>query len=141
MYNRQRGKRPRVGGMPEISLTPLIDTALVLLVIFMVATPMLNNAIKVDLPKGHVKEATGKQPEEITVYIDSQDKVYLNGHKVKKAELVSALEKQMAAKGSQQERVFVHADRSISYGSLIEVVDSIKGVPGVAHVVLATQKA
>ena len=48
----QRRRRLRRVTLPEISLTPLIDTALVLLVIFMVATPMMRNAIHIDLPEG-----------------------------------------------------------------------------------------
>ena len=53
-YNRRKRRASVL--MQEISLTPLIDMALTLLIIFMVTAPMLNNAIKVELPKGQAKE-------------------------------------------------------------------------------------
>ena len=57
----------------EITLTPLIDTALTLLIIFMVTTPMIQNSIKIDLPKGAAQEA-GKEQQEIVVSIDKKKK-------------------------------------------------------------------
>ena len=56
MIQHRRKSRRAAKHMPEISLTPLIDTALVLLVIFMVATPIMKNSLTIDLPKGHMKE-------------------------------------------------------------------------------------
>ena len=67
----RRYKRSQATGIPEITLTPLIDTALTLLVIFMVTSPLINNAIKVDLPKGNAQEAQGVQ-EDLVVHIDKQ---------------------------------------------------------------------
>ena len=54
-------KRTRRFSTPEISLTPLIDTALTLLVIFMITAPMIHNGIKVDLPQGNSKEVGSQQ--------------------------------------------------------------------------------
>ena len=52
---RSRGRRRRLQAMNDVSLTPLIDTALTLLIIFMVATPMMRNSIRVTLPSGQAK--------------------------------------------------------------------------------------
>ena len=63
---------------PEITLTPLIDTALTLLIIFMVTTPMIHNAIKVNLPRGRVKEDVGAT-QDLCVYIEKADLAHNKG--------------------------------------------------------------
>ena len=62
----RRSRRSSSMGIPEITLTPLIDTALTLLIIFMVTSPMINNGIKVDLPQGKVQEIQGIQENRTT---------------------------------------------------------------------------
>ena len=67
MYRYLRRRRKTGCLVPEITLTPLIDTALTLLIIFMVTTPMMHNAIKVNLPRGNVKEDRGSKQELIVL--------------------------------------------------------------------------
>ena len=123
--------------MFDISMTPLIDVALTLLVIFMVATPMIQNAIRVSLPKGQAKEDNGSR-EEIVVYVDKNKKIFFNGGELKQEELVDALKRKI---GNQKDKmVFVKADQVVPYGNVLELVDHIKVVGGISHVVLATQK-
>ena len=78
-FRSRRGRRSV--GLPEVTLTPLIDTALTLLVIFMITTPMMNNVIKINLPSSSVNEGDSKDQQETIVYIDKQGKLYLNGNK------------------------------------------------------------
>lgn len=121
----------------DISMTPLIDVALTLLVIFIIATPMMQNAIRVSLPKGKAKEDGGSR-QEIVVYVDKDKKIFFNGNEVKHDQLVDALKKKI---GDQKDKmVFVKADQTVSYGNVLELVDHIKVVGGISHVVLATQK-
>jgi biopolymer transport protein TolR len=123
--------------MLDISMTPLIDVALTLLVIFIVATPMMQNAIRVSLPKGKAKEDAGSR-QDIVVYVDKDKKIFFNGNEVKPDQLVDALKKKI---GDQKDKmVYVKADQVVSYGSVLELVDHIKVVGGISHVVLATQK-
>lgn len=118
-------------------MTPLIDTALTLLVIFMIATPMMQNAIRVSLPKGKAKEDAGSR-QEIVVYVDKDKKIFFNGNQVAYEKLIDELGKKI---GSQKDKmVFVKADQAVSYGSVLELVDHIKVVGGISHVILATQK-
>lgn len=133
----RRSRRSHSAALPEITLTPLIDTALTLLVIFMVTSPMLNNAIKVDLPKGNVKEDVGLQ-EDMVVHIDKKNRLFLNEQSIKSDQLVALLKKKV--NGKKNKTVYVKADKDINYGNVIELVDRIKVVEGIERVALATQK-
>ncbi len=137
MRMRQRRRRSSPAAV-EISLTPLIDTALTLLVIFMVATPMMHNAIKVNLPQSTSNDLTQATPEEVVVYIDKDQHVFLNGEPVTENALLAHLEKEL--KGKKEQLVFIKGDRDICYGKLIDIYDEIKGVNGVKYVAFATQK-
>lgn len=136
---RSRRRNRGQGATPTIVLTPLIDTALTLLVIFMVATPMMHRSIKVDLPKGHVDELKqAKHQQDIVVHIDKKGALYLNGNHIRQQELITAIKKLM--RGSSQETVVVKADEAVPYGTVITLVDMIKHVGGISYVALATQK-
>ena len=71
-----RSRRRQSSQLLDISLTPLVDTALTLLVIFMITTPMIQNAIRVSLPKGQAKEDADNQ-QELVVYVDKDKKLFL----------------------------------------------------------------
>ena len=135
--SRRRRARRKASAVLDISLTPLIDTALTLLVIFMITTPMIQNAIRVTLPKGNAKEDGGSQ-QELVVYVDKDTKLFFNTKELSKADLVTQLQD---AIGEQKDKmVFVKADQAVSYGNVLELVDHLKVIGGISHVVLATQK-
>jgi len=132
-----RRRRKKLTLFSEVSLTPLIDTALTLLIIFMVTTPMMQNAIKVNLPKGQVKEE-GDAKQDLVVYIDKDERLFFNGTPITNDKLVQEITKKV---GRDKERtVFIKADQGVRYGLVIETVDRIKVVGGVEYVALATQK-
>lgn len=132
---RKRRVRP---ALHDIPLTPLIDTALTLLIIFMVASPMLNNVIKVTLPKGKVQEGA-ELSQDLVVYIDQKNSIFFDGQIVDKTTLIAKL-KEMMKHQNQDAVIFVKADEHAQYGTVLELIDSIKSVGGVQHVALATQK-
>lgn len=130
-------RRRRTISLPEISLTPLIDTALTLLIIFMVTTPMMQNAIKVTLPKGQAKEDNNAK-QELVVYIDKDGKLFFGSAQMSKEQLIEEIKKNI---GNEKDKtVYVKADRVVCYGDVIELVDHIKVVGGVSYVALATKK-
>jgi len=133
-----RRRRKRVARLPEVSLTPLIDTALVLLVIFMVTTPIMHNSIVVDLPEGNMKEGADPTVSSCVVAITASEKLQLNGKAYTLDTLLAELAKQIAT--SKDKRVYVNCDRKASSGMLVKVVDSIKYVAGVERVVLSTER-
>ena len=136
-------KRHRRFSMPEISLTPLIDTALTLLIIFIITAPITQNGIKVDLPQGKSKEVDTTQ--EFVITINPADKndvnnknvvTYFNSFPVAENELVDLVKKNLAEK--QNVPVFVRGDKTVPYGKVIEIVDSLKQA-GVKYVAMSTK--
>ena len=120
----------------ELTLTPLIDTALTLLIIFMITAPMMRNAIKIALPDGTAKEA-GSAKQELVVYIDSKERIFFNDIELSLERLIPMVKESVGARN--QQTVFVRADKVVKYGHVIKVVDQIKVVGGVEYVALATQ--
>jgi len=127
--------------LPEVSLTPLIDTFATLLLIFMVTAPMVQNSIKVDLPRGKSKEVGGVAEELIVTLAKnakSSVEIYFNNEPLTRQELTNAVRK---AIGKREETpVFVRADEKIPYGNVIEVVDELKQA-GVKYVAMSTRPA
>jgi len=137
--NRVRKRRTRRFAMPELTLTPLIDTALTLLVIFMVTAPMVQNSIKVDLPQGNAKEVHDQQELVVSMIFDEKiNKIayYFNSYPIEVAELGEAVKK--ALYGRDDLPVYVRADQSISYGKVIEAVNQLKE-SGVRLVAMSTR--
>jgi biopolymer transport protein ExbD len=133
-----RRKRRPVAAI-EISLTPLIDTVLVLMITFMVAMPVMQNTLNVELPTG---AATDSRPDgktqTITIYIDRNNKLYVNEKPVRSREdLIRELGKMLSA--SREEVVYVSADCHVLYETVAQVIDDIKYLGGVRYVALATK--
>lgn len=138
----RRNARARGQTQATVSLTPLIDTALTLLVIFMVATPMMHRGIKVELPKGHTDEVKQAQKQQdLVVYVDKKKQLYLNGKAVTQTTLLSELKLLLASrKSGKDETVIVKGDGDASYDAILSVVDTLKHAGGITYVALATQK-
>jgi biopolymer transport protein ExbD len=141
---RRRYRQSSRTELPEVCLTPLIDTALTLLVIFMVTTPMIQNSLKIDLPEGNVNEAgTTPQQRELVITIDKQEKIYVNSMPTTLtalAKLVDTQLTQISPGGKKRVWISVDKDQSCSAGTLITVIDTLKGLKGVQDVAIATKR-
>lgn len=138
MYRKKRLRRRERHILTDISMTPLIDTVLVLLVIFMVATPVVQHAIKVSLPSAKMADALQQQSvQEAVIYINKDNELYFNNTHITMSELTEHLKNMSAG----EQRVLVHADQGVPYGKVVELVDVIKWMGGVKYVALATQKS
>lgn len=140
---KKRLRRSRMQRMeiPEISLTPLIDTALTLLIIFMVTTPMINNSIKIDLPQGKAQEANAQQ-QELVVSLAKDGTIMFNNIPVTLDNMGETIRQHLlqTAQG-QPRRVWLKIDREKSVETLVGVMDKIKFIEGVKDVVVATARS
>ncbi|GGD94364.1 protein TolR [Aureimonas endophytica] len=118
------GSRRRRGGrrrqpVSEINVTPMVDVMLCLLIIFMVAAPMLTVGVPLDLPETQAKALNAdKQPIEVSV--QKGGTVFIGESEIAAEEVVAKL--QAVAKTGYEERIFVRADKSADYGSVIKVM-------------------
>ena len=143
MKNRwSRKRRHNNKSNPEIGLTPLIDIAFTLLIIFMVTTPMLKkeNALQVELPQGKVKEISDTQKQDLIVSIDKSGKLSFNDKIVSEKKLIETLKSKSKQKKLLKKTIFVKADVNVGYGKVIDIVDKIKQIGGIQYVALATTK-
>ena len=128
--------------LPEISLTPLIDTALTLLIIFMVTTPMINNSIKIDLPQGKLQEVQGQQQQELVVSLAKDGTMFFNNIPVTIDNLAETIRYHLVQTSQgQMRRVWLKIDKEKSVDTLVGVMDKIKFVEGVKDVVVATSRS
>ncbi len=123
------------GSMSQINVTPLVDVMLVLLVIFMVTAPILQQGVAVDLPEARAGALTSKE-EQLVVSVTKGGELYLNDDALSAEEL----EKRLRAIAGQRPdgQVFVRADESVPYGEVIAVMAAIKGA-GIRRVGMVTQ--
>jgi len=140
MARLRSGQRRQRKTIAEISLTPLIDTALTLLVIFMITAPIMNNSIRVTLPKGQSREDAGAR-QDLVVTIDKRGNLFFNGQPVATTDMLIGLIKKQVTHNNEERTVFVQADEAVFYGKVLELVDNIKVVGGISYVALATKQS
>ncbi|MCY3986676.1 MAG: protein TolR [Candidatus Dadabacteria bacterium] len=126
--------------LSEINVTPFVDVMLVLLVIFMVTTPILYQGVRVNLPQTTSSKVPVKTQKRITVSVTGSGNIFLEDASYRLSEIGTALSKLMEAEGTTPEsgRVFLRADKSVSYGFVVKVIDEIKET-GVEKLSLVTE--
>ena len=107
--------------MAEINMVPLIDVMLVLLVIFIVTTPLLTHAVKVDLPAAS-SQPNQTKPDNISLSINANGTLYWNTETVERKDLDAKLA--AAAKQTPQPELHLHADRTTQYQVVAEVMSA-----------------
>ena len=116
----------------EINVTPFIDVMLVLLIIFMIAAPLATVDIPVDLPSSTSQpQQRPDKPVYLTVKADLA--LTLGDDPITRATLPAALA--TATKATKAERIFLRADRAVSYGDVMEVMNALRNA-GYLHVAL-----
>jgi len=123
--------------MSEINITPFTDVVLVLLIIFMISTPLLMHpGIKIKLPK--TAHAETQKNEQVTVIIDKEGAIFLNGTKVQLENLASAIKSGLSTATSKT--VVIKADERVYFGLAVKVMDIAKNA-NAAGLVIATKLA
>lgn len=125
------------GTMSQINVTPLVDVMLVLLIIFMVTAPMMQQGVQVNLPKADTKALT---PQEVTVVvsIERTGKLFINSAEVPAGELRSKLTAMFATRTKKE--VFLKADKDVPYGQVVQAMAEIKGA-GIERLGMVTEPA
>jgi biopolymer transport protein TolR len=123
----------------NINVTPMVDVMLVLLIIFMVITPMLNNKVNVDLPTvtAAVVQENASKEDAITVAVTRDGKVYLGGDMVNLDDLGGKISAKLENKTDKT--VYLRGDVRSNYGKFMDTVDQIRAA-GVSNLVLLTEK-
>lgn len=108
------------GALSEINVTPLVDVMLVLLIIFMVTAPLLQQGIDVNLPKAKGKDLP---PEErINIIIKRDGVIYMNDTPM----TISDLGQKLRVISRANPNIFLKADKDVPYGLVVEVMGEIK---------------
>ena len=108
----------------EINVTPFVDVMLVLLIIFMVATPMMTQGLEVDLPQTKQVETLPGEVDHMILTVRRDGKIFLDEYAVEDmAALGGYLERLVKAKNKS---LFLQADKEVPYGLVVEVMGEIK---------------
>jgi biopolymer transport protein ExbD len=123
----------------DINVTPMVDVMLVLLIIFMVVTPLLQKTISVNLAKtdNPVQMPEADKDTALVVAIMRDGKVYLNADQVTPETLTDKVKSALASRTDK--RIFVKADAGARYGDVVDVVDDVRSA-GVDQLGLLTEQ-
>lgn len=113
------------GSISQINVTPLVDVMLVLLIIFMVAAPILQQGVELELPKETIAPVEAGEDEQLIVSITKDGNVFIgSGNKV---ELDSLGPKLLGILSTRRDkRVFIKADTRVTYGEVMAAMARIK---------------
>ena len=123
--------------MAEINVTPLVDVMLVLLVIFMVTAPMMQQGVQVNLPKADTKAMTPAE-ESVVVSVDKSGKVFIDKEEIPAGDLRKRLSTLFATRAKKE--VFLKADAGVPYGEVVRTMADIKGA-GIERLGMVTEPA
>ena len=127
----------------DINVTPMVDVMLVLLIIFMVVTPMLNNKVNVDLAKtiSAVPLPDADKDDAVKVSIVRDGRVYLGANQISLADL--GPKAQALLENKPNKTVFIRADSRARYGVVMDAIDNLRtaGVDEVAFLTEPEQNA
>ena len=122
--------------MADINVTPMVDVMLVLLIIFMVATPLLVTGVPVDLPKTSAK-ALSADMQPISVTIDAKGSRFIDEEALAPVAFAARMKALRVARGDEA-RVVIRADAALDYGSVAVLLADVTGA-GFTKVALVNQ--
>ena len=108
----------------EINVTPFIDAILVLLIIFMIAAPLATVDVPVDLPSS-TAEPRQRPDKPVFLTLKADLSLSVEDTTVARDALASALD--AATRGNRDERIFLRADRAVSYGNVMDLMNALRG--------------
>ncbi len=118
----------------EINITPLVDVMLVLLVIFMVTTPMMESGVPLQLPRASAK-ALPKADKPVTLSITKETRVFINKEEVPYSQLRNRLKEYFKSRARKE--VFIRADGELAYAIVAKTMATVKSA-GIDKIGLVT---
>lgn len=115
------------GALAEINVTPFVDVMLVLLVIFMVTAPMMQQGIEVDLPETTTQNIRVQQ-EPLILTVQKDGTYHLGSRKVPADELPAKLA--AILEGAEDREIFLRADRAAPYGYVVKALAAVRAAGG-----------
>ena len=119
-------KLSKAGLNSDINVTPLVDVCLVLLIIFMVVTPMLQKGVPVNLPVTEDPEKTPDTEKQLQISVKADGSVYVGPTAVRKEQVQSQLEE--IHQRTPDREVAVKGDRLVKYGDVLDVLKACREV-------------
>ncbi len=110
----------------DINVTPLVDVVLVLLIIFMVVTPLLEKDIQVRVPDEESETVPEPDPSQIVVSIEESGTIKLNSEAVDDAAYVERMKRVLAAKAPDEKLVFFIPEEKANYGRVVFALDGAR---------------
>ena len=119
-------KRMKSGPVSDINVTPMADVMLVLLIIFMVITPMLQKGISVDMTKAENsrKMQDADKEDAVVLAITRDGKIYLQSDPITLDEITPEVKDRIASK--LDKTVYIKSDRNAEYGVVVKVIDNVR---------------
>lgn len=119
MNNRKKNKN----FLSEINVTPFVDVMLVLLVIFMITAPMMNQGVEVDLPQTKTVETLPEDSDVIVLTVKKDGNIFLDEYEVSLDDLQKHLKKLV---GIKNKLLYLQADKAVPYGTVVKVMSEVK---------------
>lgn len=137
---RRKFKVDSIGGPnSDINVTPMVDVVLVLLIIFMVVTPLMEKDLEVRVPQTEEVETTVDVPQNQTVVgLSARGEITINDQPVTEAEFVNQMKTLMGKRRASEKVAFFAADDKANYGKLVTLLDQAK-IAGVEVLGMMTQ--
>jgi biopolymer transport protein TolR len=133
-----RSFTPRQAPITKVNVTPIIDVALVLVIILLVTAPLLSVAdLPVNLPQAQTRESEDERNLSIT--LSSRGELALDDHIVSRSDLPSALRARLEQKDNENVLVVVRADMDASYGTVKEILEEARDA-GARRIAIATRQ-
>jgi len=115
----------RRSSLSQINVTPFVDVMLVLLIIFMVTAPMLDQGVEVELPEVAETPGLPAQDEPLVVTLERGGQVRIGKARVEQLDKLGPVIQQ-ALKGQPEREVFLEADQNVPYGRVVQVMAAVK---------------
>jgi biopolymer transport protein ExbD len=117
----------RKGPTSDINVTPLVDVVLVLLIIFMVITPVLLKSLEADLPKQGVASSSATVQRDITVAVSDDNVVTIDGVPIPTDDALAQKINELFPPAAAEKRVLFNGGKKASYEKVIQVMDILRG--------------